>query len=136
MNHSSVFSAAKGTALLAFAVADFVGANLCRNGNSNAGDEKLCKKQPATIWHEGANKGRDQASSTRTDGGKHECIDVDTPSRSSGPPFGLTGSATYLLKEIDALPELRKTKPSFGLHFRTDFFIVRMRGNPAFLQIL
>ncbi|MCY1306822.1 MULTISPECIES: hypothetical protein [unclassified Sinorhizobium] len=134
MKHSSVFSAAKNSALLAFAVADIAGANLCRNGNRYPNGEKMCKKQPATIWHAGANKGRDRTSSTRTDGGKHECIDVDTPSWSSGPPFGLTGSATYLLKEIDALPGLRKTKPSFGLHFRTDLFIIRMRGNPAFLQ--
>ncbi|WDZ78477.1 hypothetical protein PWG15_08340 [Ensifer adhaerens] len=117
MKHSSVFSAAKGPPLLAFALADFADANLCRNSNRCSSDEKLCKKQPATIWHAGANKGRDQASSTRTDGGKHECTDVDMPSWSNGPPFGLTGSATYLLKEIDALPGLRKTKPSFGAAF-------------------
>ncbi|WP_192444352.1 hypothetical protein [Ensifer sp. ENS08] len=114
MKRSSLFSAAKHPALLAFEVAHIACANLCRNGNSGRSDEKLGKKVPATIWHASANKGRDRTSSTRTDGGKHECIDVDTPSWSSGPPFGLTGSATYLLTEIDALPGLRKTKPFAG----------------------
>lgn len=133
MKRSSLFSAAKGPPLLAFAVADFAGANLCRNGNRYANDEILCKKQPATIWHAGANRGRDQASSTRTDGGKHECLDVDTPSRSSGPPFGLTGSATYLLRDRRAsgTPE---DEALFRAAFPDWLFHPKNAGKPAFLQ--
>ncbi|WP_152975830.1 hypothetical protein [Ensifer adhaerens] len=91
--------------------ADFVVPNLCRMGNIQPNDEKTGKKVPATIWHIEANRGRQKTSSTRTDGGNDDYIDVDTPSRSDGPPFGLTGSATYLSRDLCALPELRKTNP-------------------------
>ncbi|WP_208858166.1 hypothetical protein [Ensifer sp. LC163] len=114
---------------------DFVPSNLCRMGNIRPDDEKTGKKVPATIWHVEANGGRQKISSTRTDGGNDDCIDVDTPSRSDGPPFGLTGSATYLSRDRCALPELRKTSRYGGQHFRTEIFHDKECGEiPAFLQ--
>ncbi|CAN7317609.1 MULTISPECIES: hypothetical protein [Ensifer] len=114
---------------------DFAVSNLCRMSNIRPNDEKTGRKVPATIWHVDAIRGRENLSSTRTDGGNDDCIDVDTPSRSDGPPFGLTGSATYLSRDRCALPELRKTNRYGGQHFRTEIFTIKNAGQiPAFLQ--
>jgi hypothetical protein len=78
-----------------FGLAGFAPANLCRIGNRLEADEKMGIKMPATIWRSGANKGKAQSSSARTEGGMHDCSDVDTPLTGKVAFPGLTGSALF-----------------------------------------
>jgi hypothetical protein len=118
-----------------FGGAAFAAANLCRIGNRPPAGEKMGKKMPATIWHGGANEDKAQSSSTRAEGGMHDCSDVDAPPTSNTAFPGLTGSAPLLLSiERCALRFIRRSWSARGRHFRVAFFKIKNAGRPAFLQ--
>ncbi|WP_210252001.1 hypothetical protein, partial [Sinorhizobium saheli] len=77
-----------------FGLAGFRLANLCRIGNRPRAGKQTGTKMPATIWQRRANRGKAQASSTRTEGGMHDSADVDTPPMGSLARRSLTGSAS------------------------------------------